>query len=305
MDKPVAQPKGPSRRLLILLGAVGRAPAGSRVLHPGPPALVPGGAFGRRRAAQLRRGDARRPGARRLRARAGSWPRCIRRCSAPAQGIVTLSVKAGTEVKKGQLLARVESPELMSRLVQERSTLQALQSDLGRQEIAARQAAQRAKQTVDILAMRLAAAERAMTRAQELSSRGSSTGWTSSARRTTWSWRPARAEERDADRAARARDPRRSRCRTAGCRWRASSRWCWRRERQVERLEMAAPFDGMVATVNVQDRDAVAAQPAPADGREPVRVRGRVRHARELRERPAARARRPRSCTRAGPIPAR
>ena len=75
-------------------------------------------------------------------------------------------------MKKGQLLARVDSPELMSRRVQERSTLQALQSDLGRQEIAARQAAQRAKQTADILAMRLAAAERAMTRASELSAQG-------------------------------------------------------------------------------------------------------------------------------------
>ena len=44
----------------------------------------------------------------------------------PAQGIVTLTVKAGTEVKKGQVLARIESPELRSRLAQERSTLASL-----------------------------------------------------------------------------------------------------------------------------------------------------------------------------------
>ena len=60
---------------------------------------------------------------------------------APAQGIVALSVKAGDTVKKGQLLARIESPELMSRLMQERSTLLSMQSALGRQRILARQSA--------------------------------------------------------------------------------------------------------------------------------------------------------------------
>src|SRR4029078_11175356 len=39
----------------------------------------------------------------------------------PAQGIVTVAVKAGSEVKKGQVLARIESPELRSRLAQARS----------------------------------------------------------------------------------------------------------------------------------------------------------------------------------------
>jgi HlyD family secretion protein len=65
----------------------------------------------------------------------------------PAQGIVALTVKAGTVVKKGQDLAHVESPELLSRFNQERSSLQALQGDLGRQEIATCQAALRAGRT--------------------------------------------------------------------------------------------------------------------------------------------------------------
>ncbi len=89
----------------------------------------------------------------------------------PAQGIVALDVKAGSAVKQGQLLARVESPELQSRLVQERSTLASLQSDLGRQEIAARQSILR-QQNVDVLTMRRAAAERGLTRANDLFKEG-------------------------------------------------------------------------------------------------------------------------------------
>ena len=48
-------------------------------------------------------------------------------------------MRAGETVTKGQLLARVESPELMSRLQQERSALLSMQSAIGRQKIFARQ----------------------------------------------------------------------------------------------------------------------------------------------------------------------
>src|SRR5688572_16098749 len=58
---------------------------------------------------------------------------------APAQGTVALATKAGTQVKKGDVLARVESPELRSRLVQEKATLLSLQGELGRQQVGARQ----------------------------------------------------------------------------------------------------------------------------------------------------------------------
>ena len=50
----------------------------------------------------------------------------------PAAGIVTLEVKAGTEVRKGHTLARIDSPELASRLVQEQAALASLESELGR-----------------------------------------------------------------------------------------------------------------------------------------------------------------------------
>ena len=53
--------------------------------------------------------------------------------------ITEIRVKAGDKVRKGQVLARIESPELESQLAQERSRLQSLESELGRARISARQ----------------------------------------------------------------------------------------------------------------------------------------------------------------------
>jgi HlyD family secretion protein len=54
-------------------------------------------------------------------------------------GSVGLSVQAGDPVRKGQLLARIASPELAARLGQERSNADALHSELLRAEADARQ----------------------------------------------------------------------------------------------------------------------------------------------------------------------
>lgn len=54
-------------------------------------------------------------------------------------GTATLLVKAGDPVKQGQVLARVDSPELTNRLAQERSQVDALRADLARAEVEARQ----------------------------------------------------------------------------------------------------------------------------------------------------------------------
>lgn len=60
---------------------------------------------------------------------------------APGAGTVTLVVRAGDPVKQGQVLARVDSPELTNRLAQERSQVDALRADLARAEVEARQQA--------------------------------------------------------------------------------------------------------------------------------------------------------------------
>jgi HlyD family secretion protein len=58
---------------------------------------------------------------------------------APGAGTATLTVHAGDPVKKGQVLAQVDSPELTNRLAQERSNVDALRADLARAEVEARQ----------------------------------------------------------------------------------------------------------------------------------------------------------------------
>ncbi|MDR7269525.1 HlyD family secretion protein [Pelomonas saccharophila] len=58
---------------------------------------------------------------------------------APGAGTVTLAVQAGDPVKRNQVLAKVDSPELTNRLAQERSNVDALRADLARAEVEARQ----------------------------------------------------------------------------------------------------------------------------------------------------------------------
>ena len=257
MDKPVEQPKGLSRPQLILIAAGGvlllavafSIPAILRWSRADLAVDATRLNFG-----VVKRGDLDRDVSGQGRVVAALHPTLF----TPVAGIVTLGVKAGTEVKKGQLLARVESPELMSRRVQERSTLAALQSDLGRQEIAARQAAQRAKQTADVLGMRLAAAERAMTRAEELSQQGLINRV--DFERAKDELELARLEAASATQTAQfERESLTFEVQNRRLQVARQESVVLETERQVKQLEMTAPFDGMVATVNVQDRDAVAA----------------------------------------------
>ncbi|HXT20885.1 MAG TPA: HlyD family efflux transporter periplasmic adaptor subunit [Thermoanaerobaculia bacterium] len=85
--------------------------------------------------------------------------------TSPARGVARVEVQAGQVVARDQVLVRVESPEVDSRLAQERSALLSAQSDLQRQRIAARQDSLQRKQGVALLAVQLEAAKRAMDRA--------------------------------------------------------------------------------------------------------------------------------------------
>jgi HlyD family secretion protein len=58
---------------------------------------------------------------------------------APSAGAVTLQVHAGDNVKKGQVLASIDSPELAARLAQELSNADVMQADALRAEVDARQ----------------------------------------------------------------------------------------------------------------------------------------------------------------------
>ncbi|MGB3564365.1 MAG: HlyD family efflux transporter periplasmic adaptor subunit [Thermoanaerobaculia bacterium] len=90
----------------------------------------------------------------------------------PARGMVSLTARAGEVVEIGQVLCRVRSPELESRLEQARSTLLSLESDLGRQRILAKQTSLQNEQAIGLLEVELEAARRAMDRAQRTRDEG-------------------------------------------------------------------------------------------------------------------------------------
>jgi HlyD family secretion protein len=177
---------------------------------------------------------------------------------APAQGIVSLKVKAGDTVKKGQLLARIESPELMSRLMQERSTLLSMQSALGRQRILARQSAAKSAQDIDVLEVKLSAAERLMDRADRTFKEGllNKTDY----EKAKDDLKIAQYELRNAKGAALLdKETAEFDIRDKEALERREASVVGELQRQVSELTIAAPFDGMVASVAVQDRDSVPA----------------------------------------------
>lgn len=79
---------------------------------------------------------------------------------APADGTVTLLLDAGTEVKQGQVLASIDSPELNSRLQQEQATFYSLQTAYERQQILSKKQQLTDQKAVDIALVTLTTAER-------------------------------------------------------------------------------------------------------------------------------------------------
>jgi len=79
---------------------------------------------------------------------------------APMPGTVTLKIRAGDQVKKGDELAVIDSPELENELKRERSTLAQLEAQLGGARIATDKARLQAKREADEAAIALTAATR-------------------------------------------------------------------------------------------------------------------------------------------------
>lgn len=91
---------------------------------------------------------------------------------APAAGTVALAVKAGDTVAAGQVLARIDSPELAAERAREHATLLQLQADAQRQEIVARQQRLAAQRDADEATLNLTAATRDLERIAEACAAG-------------------------------------------------------------------------------------------------------------------------------------
>ena len=179
----------------------------------------------------------------------------------PAQGIISIKTKAGTQAHKGDVLATIESTELRSSLSQAQSLLISQRADLARQNIVTRQTNLRAEQQVGLAKVRLEAANRNLARFERmfkegLSNRSDFESAQDAVRVAEMELTQAQkelgmgAETLSFDLRNRQEQVKRQESVTAEL------------QRKVEELTVRAPFDGMVATVNVQDRDAISANQA-------------------------------------------
>ncbi|HKC24314.1 MAG TPA: efflux RND transporter periplasmic adaptor subunit [Thermoanaerobaculia bacterium] len=257
MDKPVAKARGLSRGMWIVV--IGGAVALAAVLFAIPTIRRWSRAERSIAAAQVRIGEVTRGELVRDTSADGRVVAALHpTLFTPSAGIVALAIKAGDAVKKGQVLARVESPELKSRLVQERSSLASLKSALERQKIDARQDAIKNAHAIDLLDVRLSAARRLAERAQ-------------------LAWDEKILNKNDYEKALddvkiaelelkNARETAKLAIETADFDIKSRQLALERQgslseelQRQVDGLAIAAPFDGVVASLAVQDRDSVAA----------------------------------------------
>ncbi|NZA25572.1 efflux RND transporter periplasmic adaptor subunit [Luteimonas sp. SJ-92] len=178
-----------------------------------------------------------------------------------AGGTVTLKVVAGDAVKEGQVLAEIDSPELRSRLVQEESTLASLQAEADRSALDARIARAEARKLLDQAEVERTAAERDLQRY----SRGHAGGAVAQVD-------VARAEDalKKAEIGlASAREDYALQGQGAGLDTRNRQLLAARQrsvveelQRQVDALNLRAPFDGQVGQVQVAQRSNVAANAA-------------------------------------------
>ena len=176
----------------------------------------------------------------------------------PASGTVELMVQAGDAVELGQRLARIDSPELRSRLNQEIATLSGLETTLKRSEIDARTRKLAQQKVIDNSRVALTAAEREMRRAESAYEKQAISAIdyeqaSDELERARLEFDHAEAESKLlADLVA-------FELETQATAVDRQKLMVQELERQVEQLEIVSPVTGMVGNLAVNDRAYVAA----------------------------------------------
>jgi HlyD family secretion protein len=174
------------------------------------------------------------------------------------QGMVSLRTRAGTQARRGDVLATIDSKELQSALEQARAQLLSIRAELDRQKIVARQSELRAHQSVDLLGLRLEAAKRNLVRNETTFREGLSNK--SDYESAQDGVRIAQMELAQAKKELDlSRETLSFEIKTREQQVISQQSVTADLAKRVDELTIRAPFDGMVASVAVQDRDAVAA----------------------------------------------
>lgn len=175
----------------------------------------------------------------------------------PGQGIVSLRTKAGSQVRTGDILATIDSKELQSALEQARAQLLSTRAELDRQKILARQAQLRARQQVDLLTLRLEAARRTLTRNRTAfeGGIGNKIDLESAQDSVHIAGMELEQAKKELDLS---RETLSFEVQTREQQVISQQSVVADLEKRVSELTVRAPFDGMVASVAVQNSDAVA-----------------------------------------------
>ncbi|HYC35024.1 MAG TPA: efflux RND transporter periplasmic adaptor subunit [Usitatibacter sp.] len=177
---------------------------------------------------------------------------------APAAATVSLKVSAGDTVKKGQVLAQLESPELASALRREQSSFEELKAEIARQEIIARKAKLTAIRDADQAEIERAAAQRVFERIEKAGVVGviarndfekAQDALKSAEIRGRHARSAAELESNDVDLQLRTRREQLQRQQLA----------LDEARRRVDELNVRAPMDGLVGSLAVVDRTVVTA----------------------------------------------
>src|ERR1043165_6580783 len=260
MDRPVATPGRLTRPRLLALIAIGLFVVAGAIAFP---AIRRWSRADRAVDATtlsigtVTRGDLRRDVSVQGRVVAALHPTLV----APAAGVVSLKTNAGAVVKKGDVLAVVDSPELRSALQQANALLLSAQADAERQKIVSRQADTCVAQQADLARTKLDAAKRALVRAETLHKEGLlNRGDFEKAQDDV------HVAELELEQAVREVSLSQE---TGGFDVRTRALQASRQEaataelqKKFEDLTIRAPFDGMIASLNVNDRDSVTANQA-------------------------------------------
>jgi HlyD family secretion protein len=256
MDQIITKAPGLSRRTKLLLAGAGTLVIALVFLWPSVQRWARAEQsvdLSRLQVATVVRGDLERDVSAQGRIVAANHPKLY----SPVQGIVTLAVRPGESVKAGQVLAILSSPELAAQLAQEQSRLQSLDSELARAQLSTRQQNQGDEQTLKLRRVRLEAARRDLARAETLRKDGLLNEV--EYERSRDAVRVAEVELEQVDKGGRlAREARDFEVQDRRRQIERQRLVVADLERRMAELTLRAPFDGMVATIDIQDRDAVA-----------------------------------------------
>ncbi|HEX3583038.1 MAG TPA: efflux RND transporter periplasmic adaptor subunit [Thermoanaerobaculia bacterium] len=175
----------------------------------------------------------------------------------PGQGIVSLRTHAGVQVRQGDVLAVIDSKELRAALDQANAQLLTSRAELDRQQIVTRQTEQKDQQQIDLLTLKLAASKRQLERVERLFNEGLANSADHETAQDNVRIAAMELEQ--------AKSQQKLTHESLGFEVATREQQTKREESVVGELQkrnddltIRAPFDGMVSTVAVQDRDAVA-----------------------------------------------